>query len=171
MEDFKTVYEKYYKKIFIFLYKLSGNETQAEELTQQTLYKAYLNIEKFEERCSLYTWLCAIGKNEWLSEGRKAKHIAKECPSKRMSREDSQDLQKADAYNLEEDVLARYTLRMFRQELQSLPEPYRNVVILRIYAEISFKEIAAQYAKSESWARVMYFRGKNMLEERMEKYR
>lgn len=171
MEDFEKIYEKYYRKLFGFLYKLSGNEAQAEDLTQQTLYKAFLKIEKFEERCSLYTWLCAIGKNEWLAECRKRKFIHEKRLSKDTAHNSEYCLQKADTYNLENDVLARYELQMFRQELKNLPEPYRNVVILRIYAEISFKEIAAQNGKSESWARVIYFRGKNMLEERMEKYR
>ena len=68
-------------------------------------------------------------------------------------------------------MIHKQTLEALRRELLQLPEPYQSVVILRIYGERSFKEIAAQYQKSESWAKVTFFRGKQLLIERMEGYR
>ena len=72
---------------------------------------------------------------------------------------------------MEQDVISRWQRSSLREEIAKLPEPYRNVMILRIYAELEFREIAGQYEKSESWARVTFFRGKTMLTERMERYR
>lgn len=60
MEQFKDIYEKYYRKIYLFLLKMSGNQTLAEELTQETLYKAFIHIEQYEGRSFIYTWLCGI---------------------------------------------------------------------------------------------------------------
>ena len=64
MEEFENIYAKYFRQLYHFLYRLCGDEALAEELTQETLYKAYLHIETFQGRSSLYTWLCQIGKNE-----------------------------------------------------------------------------------------------------------
>mgnify|MGYP003292969073 CR=1 FL=1 len=161
MEQFKDIYEKYYKKIYLFLLKMSGNPTLAEELTQDTLYKAFLHIEQYEGRSSIYTWLCGIAKNNWLNEICKQKHrtnleISSEYPS---------------GTDFEESVLDGQLRGLLRKEILSLPDPYMTVCSLRIYGELSYAEIASFFKKSESWAKVTFFRGKTMLMERMEKYK
>lgn len=183
MEPFQEVYEKYFKRVFRFLYRLSGDEHMAEELTQETMYKAFLHIEMFQGRSSIYTWLCEIGKNAWLSECRRQNRfqkITKFAGSKNGSdknegserkREGSEESWGKSSFDLEQDVISRWQRSSLREEIAKLPEPYRNVMILRIYAELEFREIAGQYEKSESWARVTFFRGKTMLTERMERYR
>lgn len=161
MEPFEDIYEKYYRKLYLFLLKLSGEQSLAEELTQETLYKAFLHIERYEGRSTLYTWLCKIAKNSYLTEMNARKRIAEP--------EDSWD--PASGTNLEEDVLDRHMKAFLQREILHLPEPYSSVCALRIYAELSYAKIAAEFGKSESWAKVTYFRGKTMLTERMEKYR
>ena len=160
MEQFEDIYAKYYRKIYLFLLKLSGNQTLAEELTQETLYKAFLHIGQYEGRSSIYTWLCEIAKNSWLAEIRKQKRIA-----------DQEVFKDYDSgKNFEEDVMQQHLRDLMRKEILQLPEPYMSVCSLRIYAELSYAEIANAFEKSEGWARVTFFRGKTMLIERMEKY-
>lgn len=139
---------------------MSGNHTLAEELTQETLYKAFLHIDQFESRSSIYTWLCGIAKNNWLAEMNKQKFLTNQEIPEEFSREK----------NFEEDVLEQQMRKLMRQEILHLPEPYVSVCVLRIYAELSYTEIASVFRKSESWAKVSFFRGKTMLVERMEKY-
>ncbi|MCU6763684.1 RNA polymerase sigma factor sigM [uncultured Roseburia sp.] len=161
MESFQEIFKTYYKKIYCFLLKLSGNETLAEELAQETLYKAFLHIEQFQGRCSLYTWLCEIGKNEWLLECRRQKHFSKT----------EQNPENKEGDSPEQEVLKKQLLEIMRQEIRNLPNPYQDVIVLRVYAELTYKEIAGKYRKTESWAKVTFFRGKAMLAERMEGYR
>ncbi|MDE6053080.1 MAG: RNA polymerase sigma factor, partial [Lachnospiraceae bacterium] len=73
MSTLQEVYKKYGRKVYDFLLSLSGNETLAEELLQETFFQAFQHIGQFEGRCSLYTWLCQIGKNAWLKEIRRNK--------------------------------------------------------------------------------------------------
>lgn len=161
MESFEEIYDKYYRKVYLFLLKMSGNQSLAEELTQETLYKAFLHINRYEGKSSIYTWLCTIAKNCWLTEMGKHKSFV-----------ELEEIMEPDSgVNLEEDVLNRHMRDLMRREILHLPEPYVSVCTLRIYAELSYAEIAAEFAKSESWAKVTYFRGKSMLMERMEKYR
>ena len=161
MEQFEDIYAKYYRKLYLFLLKLSGDPSLAEELTQETLYRAFLHMDQYEGRSTLYTWLCGIAKNSWLTEMKKRRFTA--------NPEDV--LEHGGGTNLEEDVLRRQLLAAMRREILLLPEPYMSVCVLRIYGELSHAEIAAELGKSESWAKVTYFRGKTMLTERMEKYR
>lgn len=157
MEQFEAIYEKYYRKVYLFLLKLTGDHWLAEELTQEALYRAFLHIDRFEKRSSLYTWLCQIAKNCWLMELRKQKPVY-----------DAEGTAKIDSgINLEEEVVERQMREAMRREITNLPEPYASVCMLRIYAELSYAEIAAEEGKSESWAKVTFFRGKAMLIERM----
>lgn len=160
MERFEDIYAKYYRKIYLFLLKLSANQSLAEELTQETLYKAFIHIDQYEGRSSIYTWLCQIAKNNWLAEMKKQNPLV-----------EIEDTAEYDSgINLEEDVLNRQMRHLMKQEILYLPEPYVTVCMMRVYADLPYAEIASIFQKSESWAKVTYFRGKTMLMERMEKY-
>ena len=161
MEQFKDIYEKYYKKIYLFLLKMSGDSMLAEELTQETLYKAFLHIEQYEGRSSLYTWLCGIARNNWLAEMNRQKQRVDQVAI----------VDYSCGTNFEEGVLDSQLRELMRRELLRLPEPYVTVCALRIYGELPYAEIASSFKKSESWAKVTFFRGKTMLMERMEKYK
>ena len=73
MAKFQDIYEEYAQPVYRFLLSLSGSEDLAEELLQETFYQALQHIDRFEGRCSLYTWLCQIGKNAWIKEMRRNK--------------------------------------------------------------------------------------------------
>ncbi len=160
MANFSIIYEQYVLKVYRFLLALTENETQAEELTQQTFYKALLHIDRFEERCSLYTWLCQIGKNEWFLECRRKKPVSFETVG-----------EMPDENCMEENLIQKEQLAAAKRSLLRLPEPYRDVLILRIYGDLPFAEIAASFQKSESWAKVTFLRGKEKLKKKMEEMR
>ncbi len=157
MAQFSEIYREHVQKVYRFLLVLTENEAQAEELTQQTFYKAFLNIGRFEERSSVYTWLCQIGKNEWLQECRKNQPVSFE----RIEEVAVKD-------SLEEDLVRKSQIAMIREAILGLSPPYRDVLILRTYGELPFAEIAALFGHSESWAKVTFFRGKEKLKKRME---
>ena len=151
------MYGQYAQRVYRFLLGLTGDEGQAEELTQQTFYKAFLHIDTFEGRSSLHTWLCSIGKNEWLRECRKKKPVPLDLTG-----------EVGDGKSVEEDYIRREQREAARRALLELAEPYRDVLILRIYGELPFAEIAAAFEKTESWAKVTFFRGKERLRKEME---
>ena len=162
MEGFEAFYERYCVQVYRFLLALTGDSRQAEELTQETFYRAFLHMESFGGRCSLFTWLCEIGKNCWLTQLRKEKRkepleAAAEWPDP--------------APRLEEQVGERELRQALRREIMELPGELRDVVILHVYGEIPLKEIAARYGKSESWGRVTYHRARRQLQKRLEEYR
>lgn len=109
--------------------------------------KAFLHLDQFEERAGLYTWLCEIGKNKWLAECRRqGRYTGKE-----------DEWETAGLYSLEQDVIRRQMVQKMRREIADLPEPYRDVVVLRTYGELPFKEIARQYQVSPYLLRIRFY--------------
>ena len=155
MATFQDIYREYGKPVYRILLMLTGSRDQAEELLQETFYQAFLHIDRFEGRCSVYTWLCQIGKNAWL----------KEC--KRRKRFDTrawEELEFADRNAPpEEAVIRQEEYRRMRQAVLALEEPYQEVFVMHTFGEVPLKEIAAEHGKSESWARVTYLRARKLL--------
>ena len=155
MATFQNVYEEYAQSVYRFLLSLTGNDDLAEELLSETFYQAFRHIDKFEGRCNLYTWLCQIGKNAWLKECRR---------NKRYSDISLDDLIIPDKQpSLEETIINKEMYRKVLKILRELDNPYRDVFILHVIGEIKLKEIACIYEKTESWARITYFRAKQQI--------
>ena len=74
--EFEEIYSLYFNDVYLFILALSKNPDIAEEITQETFFKALKNINKFKGDCSIKTWLCQIGKNTYLSHLKKQKHLA-----------------------------------------------------------------------------------------------
>lgn len=160
MAAFQKVYEEYARSVYRFLLSLTGEETLAEELLQETFYQALQHIDRFEGRCSLYTWLCQIGKNAWYKELKR---------KKRYSEDSLTELKLSFDANLEGNAIKREELWRIRQAIGRLQEPYREVFIMHALGEVKLKEIAQLYGKSESWARVTYFRAKQQIVQEVSK--
>lgn len=162
MAVFQDIYESYGKPVYRFLLSLTGDETLAEELLQETFYQAFLHIDRFEGRSSLFTWLCQIGKNAWLKECKRKKRFVPNM-------EGLQSPEKADGVPLpEEIVIQKEQYERLRSVVYHLEEPYREVFIMHVFGERKLKDIALLYHKSESWAKVTYYRAKAKLVAEME---
>lgn len=153
MQDFEELYEKYMTDVYRFLLKLSGNPDTAEELTQSTFAIAFEKLDQFRGECKMTVWLCQIAKHEYYAYYRKHKPLVRE---------------EAVTYHLhggclEEEVIARTESFRIHQVLHELPEPYKEVFTLRVMGELSLKDISRLFRKSESWARVTYYRAKRMI--------
>lgn len=161
MATFQKVYEEYARPVYRFLLSLTGNEDFAEELLAETFYQTFRHIDKFEGRCNLYTWLCKIGKNAWMKECRRHKRYIDLGLDDLVAPEDKP--------SLEEQIVNKEMYRKILKTLQDLAEPYRDVFILHAIGEVKLKEIACIYEKTESWARVTYFRAKQMIAQEVSK--
>lgn len=150
MSGFEEIYTQYAKPVYRFLLKLTADEDQAEELLQETFYQALLHIDRFEGRSTLYTWLCQIGKNAWLKECRRRKRYLGE----------GVESLKTPAGSMESAMIDKEEAFLIRQAVYRLEEPYKEVFVLHTFGELKLKEIAQAFGKSESWARVTYYRAK-----------
>ena len=148
--------------VFYYLNSLSGNSDIAEELTQETFYKAIKGIKKFNYECKISTWLCKIAKNTWNDYLRKEKNQAN------YSIDDENFIEKMIfEQSFEDNINNKLEKISLYKYIHGLDEDTREVFYLRLKGELSFKEIGEILNKSEEWARLVYYRGKIKLKEVM----
>ena len=155
MQDMEEIYKEYFETVNKYLFCLTRNNDISEELTQETFYRAVKNINKFKGNCKISVWLCQIAKNLWYDELKKKKKF-------KYLNEDEMTFTEE---NIEEEVIAKDNKVNLYKKMQNLDEQTREVIYLRITGELSFKEIADILNKTESWARVTFYRGKQKLRE------
>ncbi len=155
MMDFTQVYELYFRDVYRYVYSLCRDAHLAEEITQETFFKALKAIHQFNGSCKTTVWLCQIAKNTYITHCQKEKTKAGHQPEER---EDP-------AMGLEAALVDEDTALRIHQIVHGLPEPYKEVFSLRVFGELSYGQIAALFGKSESWARVTYYRAKEKIKE------
>lgn len=163
METFQQVYEENAKKVYYFLLALIGDEQQAEEVLQETFYQAFLHIDQFQGKSSVYTWLCKIGKNAWYKECNRKKRMVFDLGKALETKGQNSSL------SVEECVIQKEQCDKIRKAAKQMVEPYSDVFCLHVFGEVKLKEIAKLYGKSESWARVTYFRAKEKILQEVER--
>ncbi len=158
MHEFEEVFQKFTPIIFRYLLSLCGDISLAEELTSETFYQAYLHIGQFRGDCKIETWLCQIAKNAFYKEQKRRKRF--------VDRESSQNTTNDEVFF--EALEDKEQVLKIHKYLHLLREPYREVFMLRVFGDLSFKEIAEVCGKSESWAKVTFYRAKSKLIEDLE---
>ena len=155
MGEFEAVFEKNRELVYRFLLKLCRSASLAEELTQETFFRAFINFASIRDKEHCSTWLCQTAKNcyyRWYNEQKKLVPI-----------EDAPE-ETGDPFELSEE---RELSEMAALELARLESPYRDVFTLCVLGGSSLKQISAMYGRSESWARVTFYRARQKLAERM----
>ena len=150
------IYQQYARTVYRYLLSLTRDEDLAEELTQETFYQAIRTIDRFDRSCALSTWLCAIAKRVLATHRR------------RHPETEDVDEQNLPAASAEEDALANVGRVDLLRRVHALPEPGREVVYLRVFGDLSFREIGAVLGRTENWARVTYYRAKETLRKEVE---
>lgn len=151
MTQFEQVYETYFRDVYRYALALTRDEASAQDITSETFLKALESIDRFRGECDLRFWLCRIAKNCYLSRLRQDGRLT-ELPD---------DLPERSA--MEETVLRSELSERAQTALHALPEPYKEVFMLRVYGELSFRRIAALFGKTENWACVVFHRAKSKL--------
>ena len=154
MEDFDKIYADYFSEVYKFVLSLCQNPTLAEEITQESFFKALKNIDSFNGNCALGTWLCKIAKNTFYSYTKKHNRQI-DYPLDTMISDD----------NIEKNLVDKETAYAIHQAIHKLNDPYKEVFWLRTFGELSFAQIGALFDKTENWARVTYYRSKIMIKE------
>lgn len=162
-KGYDDIYMKYANTVKRFLMCMTSDFDLSEELTQETFYQAYKSIHRYNGTCKMSVWLCQIAKHLYFDYLKKIKHM------KLISIEDMQNSEQmiSSPNNPEELYVFHEDVNSLLNVIQNTKEPYRQIFLLRLYEELSYKEIGQIFEKSENWARVAYYRAKNMIKERV----
>ena len=158
MEDIEAAYRAHFDDVYRFLRGLTGSESLAEELTQETFFSAMKHISDYRGESELRVWLCSIARNLYFTHLRKQKHLSPDAVPEDLCAEDS---------DLTELIADKALAMQIHRVLHSLRDPYKEVFSLRIFGELSFREIGSLFGKNEHWACVTFHRAKNMIQTQM----
>lgn len=158
LEDFGKLYDTYVRKIYDFIYYKTHHRETAEDLTSQTFFKALQNIKNFDiVQGSFSAWLYTIARNTVIDHYRTAKlHV---------DLEDIWDL--PGSQNVHLDAENREALDKVREYLKELDPEHREIVVMRVWNGLSYKEIAETLGKSEDSCKMMFSRVITKLREKL----
>lgn len=161
MIEFEQIYRIYFKDVFLYIRRLTKNENIAEEITSEAFFKAMQHLSSFRGDCDIRVWLCQIAKNCYLSYLKKQQHLVD-------LEETDTSTEPAAPDDVEAEIINQNDAMRIHRFLHELPEPYKEVFMLRVLGELSFKQIGAIFQKTENWACVTYHRAKAKITEKME---
>ena len=156
--EFEKIYTTYFSDVYMYIRRLSRDEHIAEEITSETFFKAISSIESFRGECDIRVWLCQIAKNCYFTYLKKTQRID--------SIEDIEIAKQSE--NFEERFFQKDAAMQIQKVLHDIPDPYKEVFMWRVFAEMSFKQIGQIFHKSENWACVTYHRARKMIKEGLE---
>ncbi|MCR5835248.1 MAG: sigma-70 family RNA polymerase sigma factor [Lachnospiraceae bacterium] len=157
--EFEEIYRTYFQDVFKYIRGLTADEHLAEEITSETFFKAFKAIDNFKGDCDVRVWLCQIAKNTLFTHANKNKRV--------INIEDESVIEQTQE-GIEHMLVNKEAAFEIHQSLHKLKEPYKEVFSLRIFGELSFKQIALLFGKSEHWACVTFHRAKEMIRREME---
>ena len=156
MTDFGEIYTEYFTDVYKYVRSLSRDEAIAEEVTQETFFKAMRSAGQFNGSCKLYVWLCQIAKNTYFTLYQKSKRTM------------LTDMELHDnGPDMETDFIEKDTARLLHVQLHHMSEPYKEVFSLRVFGELPFYQIGELFGKTDGWARLIFHRAKKQLQEAM----
>ena len=158
MTEFEVIYRTYFTDVELYLRAICKDASLAEELTEQVFFQALKALPKFRGDCDVRTWLCAMGKNCYLS------HLRKSRPTENLD-----ELQLPDpALSIQERLEDQEQVMAIHRVLHTLPEPYKEVFSLRVFGQLSFENIGKLFGRTANWACVTYHRARQKIRDNME---
>ena len=159
----EKLFRSYYKDIYRYLYSLTHDTSLSEDLSSEVFLEVIKSIVAFRGESDVKTWMFSIARHKWLDYLRKKnRQVEIEVLSEMVKEE--QDV----GNGPEEQYLDKELLERVYVLLEKESERTRNIVKLRLEG-YSFYEISKSQGISESSARVIYFRAKEKIKQRLEK--
>ena len=159
--EFEEIFQRYFNDVYRYVRKLSNDESLAEDITSETFFKALKYIHQFRNECDIRIWLCQIAKHNYYSYLKKHKRLESEHES---ALENLIDPHRS----VEDEIVNQEQVAQIKVLLETLPAVNKEVFMMRVFLELSFKAIGQRFGKTDNWACVTYYRTKTLLKNRWE---
>ena len=160
---FKYLLDAFWSDVYLFQLKRNNNENDAEDITIQTFSKAFDKIDTYDEKYNFKTWLITISKNIHIDSLRK-KNISIEA--------DTSENQEDEVYQIidenptpEDKIITEQNLAKLLRDIKQIKPKYQEVIQLRYFQELSYKEISEQINEPINNVKVKLLRAKKLLAE------
>src|SRR5215813_2011858 len=170
---FDYLVEKFRRPMVSFMYRMTRNQSVAEELAQEVFLRVYRSRQSYAASAKFTTWLYRIATNLAVNHARDTKH---ERPENTVNidepdTETGLTVDIADkGLNAEQAILRRERLAAIRKHIEALPERQRAAVIMHKYQNMDYKQIAGVLKLSESATKSLLFRAYETLRETLKQF-
>lgn len=152
-EAFTVLVERYWDRLYRWIYHLTHHQHTAEDLAQEAFLKAYARLNTFRVGSNFQAWIFRIAYNAFLNQRRVAARSRQQSP---------EDVATSEA-GPEEQALSREAMQMLARAVGRLPGEFRAALLLRIEEGLSFREIAEILETTEQTARWRVFKARQKL--------
>lgn len=150
---FARLVERYWDRLYRWLYHITRDRHTAEDLTQETFLKALAALKSFRPGSNFRAWVFRIGHNNFVNQKRSDRRTKHQLP---------EDAAAPDA-GTEATIENREALEIVAKAVAELPEDFRAALTLRVEEELSFREVAKILNTTEETARWRVFKARQKL--------
>ncbi|TYP98769.1 RNA polymerase sigma-70 factor (ECF subfamily) [Tenacibaculum adriaticum] len=165
--SFNYLLDTYWSSVYSFQLKRTQNENDAEDIAIQTFSKAFDKIHTFDEQYQFKTWLIAISKNVHIDLLRKRKSSNSIATTKQQEEEVYKVID--DTPSPEDEIITEQNLAKLLKDIKQLKPKYQEIINLRYFQELSYKEISEQLNEPMNNVKVKLLRAKKLLAEIIKK--
>lgn len=158
-ERFLSLFKEYESKIYNFIYKMTQNEADAQELTQEVFIRVWNGLEGFRSDSSVSTWIYRIASNVCLDSFRRNKHTSKDKPLEMWD----EFLYDAKIPLIEDEIYKAKMAECIKGYIMTLPEDYRAVILLHDIEGFINSEIAHMLGISLDAVKIRLHRARGRL--------
>jgi RNA polymerase sigma-70 factor (ECF subfamily) len=163
---FRAIMEQNNRRLYRVARAVMKDDTEAEDVVQETYLRAFFNLSKFRGESSLTTWLTRIALNEALGRKRKQRAMVT-LETVETAQETSAQIIKFPAMTTETDPersAAQHEIRkLLQRAMDALPEPFRVVFVMRDVEEISIEEAATHLGIRPETVKTRLYRARRLL--------
>ena len=152
-QAFAALVERYWDRLYRWLYHLTHNRHTAEDLAQEAFLKALGHLDRFQAGTNFGAWLFRIAHNAWVNQARGAARDRQPVPDQLPGREEGPV----------EQALTRESLQLLARAVGRLPAEFRSAFLLRAEEGLSFRQIAEVLGLTEETARWRVFKARQKL--------
>lgn len=164
---FNFLLDTFWNSVFGFQLKRTENENDAEDITIQTFSKAFDKIHTYDNKYQFQTWLITISKNIHIDLIRKRKSTISSHSNS--NKDDDFHSIADDSPSVEDKIITEQNLAKLLRDIKKLKPHYQEVIHLRYFQELSYKEISEHLEEPMSNVKVKLLRAKKLLSEIIKK--
>ncbi|KIL37998.1 RNA polymerase subunit sigma-24 [Gordoniibacillus kamchatkensis] len=169
-DAFEELVQLYKDKIYHLAYRMLGNRQEAEDAVQETFLRVYMNLERYDEQQKFSTWIFRIGTNLCIDRLRKKKpnySLDAELPEGEGG--DWYSMLPSEDATPEDRVIVSETQRQIHRAIETMPDKYKSVVILKYLQDMSLQEIGEVLDMPVTTVKTRVHRGREFLRQQLEK--
>ena len=168
-EAFGELVRRWERRIFALTYGMLGREEDARDATQETFIAAFRNLRGFRGEAKVSSWLHRIAVNQCITRQRRAK-VRGESALEDEQEKDAASFATPATYSPASVVERRQATQAVRRAINSLPVELRQIVVMKEFEDLTFKEIADILGLPLSTVKSRLYTALKQLQMRLQKF-